>query len=110
MESPQCAASEGGSQAGDPLGDLFFVLVHSRVTANVRERWSADGLAMRVPWASEQTFWRQQPDAVEEEVATDGSYLDDSLFLQAWPTPELAYEGLRSGIRIVHDVMTAYGL
>ena len=89
-----------GSQAGDPLGDVFFIAVYTRVCRRAKEALREAGLAMALPWLEGVPFWHAQaeePPVDSQQEATDGSYLDDAVFMQCWHTAEEALEGARRG-------------
>eukprot|EP00969_Alexandrium_andersonii_P023158 1012632-Alexandrium_andersonii.AAC.1 len=46
---PDLITYEQGSIPGDPWGDLFFGLLHAKVSRDIRARLIDEGLAIQVP-------------------------------------------------------------
>ena len=76
-----CAAPTAGSQAGDPLGDLFFVVIYVRVQKRIRNELDAAGLVMRVAFDAACPCWCPSAGASEQVDISDGSYLDDTFYM-----------------------------
>ena len=85
MEGNRMAArTESGSQADDPLGDIFFMAVHTRASRLVRDRLREEGLLMELPYDENTPFWMPADKPTTTVSASDGAYLDDALYFQLW--------------------------
>ena len=62
------AASRSDSQAGDPLGGVFFIMVHARIDRVAREHLREHGLTFTVPYDPDVPFWLPASPAEQVEV------------------------------------------
>ena len=96
-----CAESRTGSQAGDPLGDTFFVAVYVRVQRNIRDDLRKAGLIMEVDIGRSEPCWCPSTGDGERVEVSDGSYLDDTVYFLADRRAANLPSKLRSCVNII---------
>ena len=104
------ARTESGSQAGDPLGDIFFMAAHTRASRLVRDRLREEGLLMELPYDENTPFWMPADKPTTTVSASDGAYLDDALYFQRWESAPKAMLAAKKTMTIIFDTLTSCGL
>ena len=102
--------SRRGTKAGDPLGDITFTLVVTRVLNEYAQRARAHGISVKLR-RSPQEPCLAQPSADTDDIdLADDSYLDDALFLTTAPSPTQLLRQVGEQIRIVVAVFSSFAL
>ena len=96
--SIECGYSMAGTRPGDPLGDLLYVMLCSKVLSEVRDRSPGLGLAS-VDVAPEIDPCLSAP-----------TWVDDSAFFQCDPSPESLLRRAKKLCGLVHDAFGKRGL
>ena len=81
------ASTRRGTRAGNPLGDLIFTLSVTKVLRAVRHTLHHEGLMNVLPAHTEPNLFAG-PDGLQQRLAAEVSYVDDTLYYTIEPKPK----------------------
>ena len=97
-----------GTRPGDPLADIIFGFVMTRIRKRIREALRAEGLVETVHWSGVRDLGGLGGAGMEVDVA-DFLYADDDAFPVVGPAAEIIPR-VRKAACIVSDVVGGFGL
>ena len=90
-----------GSRAGDPFGDLVFGFLLARVSREVNEALSREGLQFSLPTAGVHEPLFTDAPCPQDTCVRDIQYVDDDVFPFVHKDPEQIVDQLARAIPIV---------
>ena len=99
-----------GSRAGDPYGDLVFGFLLARVSREVNEALSREGLQFSLPAAGVHEPLFAEAPCPQDTCVRDIQYVDDDVFPFVHKDPEQIVDQLARAIPIVVDISASHAL
>ena len=99
-----------GSRAGDPFGDLVFGFLLARVSREVNEALSREGLQFSLPTAGVHEPLFTDAPCPQDTCVRDIQYVDDDVFPFVHKDPEQIVDQLARAIPIVVDIFASHAL
>ena len=108
VEDP--ATSERGSRAGDPLGDLVFEFLHAKISKEVRDSLTDQGLITDVILPVAGGFVKGAPAAKARVKLQDVQFVDDVVHPLVHNDPHKLLHMVKAMVPVIVDIYAAHGM
>ena len=107
---PWPASTSSGSKAGDPLGDVFFIFLMTRIVHEIEARLASEDLLYRLPCHPGPFGHALDSTSDPLAVVSQVSYMDDLLLAATDPSPAGILAKAKRTASVAFSVIVAHGM